>query len=307
MKARQRSAGHLERAALFAQRWGTPWQLLPGIGKNSIRVLLVSAGLCPGGSLQLELPAGMVLNSGESVCFGSQAGRYVEPTSQTQGPDNRWTVTFTGITPNPYATYVIERASSPEGPWVPVFAPGLAPDASGTIQFRDPAPLMVAYYRLRVTTDTRRIFTLRNTGPDAVGPISIAVSGNHAADFVLSVDGTSTSLAVGASTTFAITYASFETASRDAVLEVTSGVLEHLSLGLEGGHACLESAAPMLRITNASPGFVAIWWTPATTGYVLQSTDSVAPTNWVNAPSGGSNTIIVPAIGPTRFYRLCKP
>jgi len=39
----------------------------------------------------------------------------------------------------------------------------------------------------------------------------------------------------------------------------------------------------------------------------LQETLSLAPTNWVNAPSGATNPIVVPATGPTKFYRLFKP
>ncbi len=65
--------------------------------------------------------------------------------------------------------------------------------------------------------------------------------------------------------------------------------------------------APTLHITNSSPGFAAIWWTPATPGFTLQSTDSLSPTNWVNAPSGTNNPATVPATLPVRFYRLFKP
>ena len=65
--------------------------------------------------------------------------------------------------------------------------------------------------------------------------------------------------------------------------------------------------APTLHITNAAPGWAMIWWTPPTPGFALQSTDSLAPTNWVNAPSGTNNPALVPATLPTRFYRLRKP
>ena len=65
--------------------------------------------------------------------------------------------------------------------------------------------------------------------------------------------------------------------------------------------------APTLHITNAAPGFATIWWTPSTPGFTLQSTDSLSPTNWVNAPSGTNNPATVPATRPARFYRLAKP
>jgi hypothetical protein len=65
--------------------------------------------------------------------------------------------------------------------------------------------------------------------------------------------------------------------------------------------------APTLHITNAAPGFATLWWTPPTPGFVLQSTDSLSPTNWVNALSGTNNPATVPATLPARFYRLFKP
>ena len=64
---------------------------------------------------------------------------------------------------------------------------------------------------------------------------------------------------------------------------------------------------PTLQISNAAPGFATIRWTPPTPGFTLQSSDSLAPTNWVNAPSGTNNPVVVPATLTTRFYRLFKP
>ena len=62
--------------------------------------------------------------------------------------------------------------------------------------------------------------------------------------------------------------------------------------------------APTLHITNAAPGFAAVWWTPPMPGFTLQSTDSLLSTNWVNAPSGTNNPANVPATLLARFYRL---
>ena len=64
-----------------------------------------------------------------------------------------------------------------------------------------------------------------------------------------------------------------------------------------------KPGAPTLHITNAAPGFATIWWTPPTPGFTLQSTDSLSPTNWVNAPSGTNNPATGPATLATRFYR----
>jgi hypothetical protein len=65
--------------------------------------------------------------------------------------------------------------------------------------------------------------------------------------------------------------------------------------------------APTLHITNAAPGFAAVWWTPPTPGFTLQVSESLSPTSWFNAPSGTNNPAIVPATLPTKFYRLAKP
>ena len=64
---------------------------------------------------------------------------------------------------------------------------------------------------------------------------------------------------------------------------------------------------PTLHITNAASSWATIWWTPPTPGFTLQSTDSLSPTNWVNAPSGTNNPANVSATLPKKFYRLFKP
>jgi hypothetical protein len=65
--------------------------------------------------------------------------------------------------------------------------------------------------------------------------------------------------------------------------------------------------APTLHITSGAPGVAIIWWTPTTPGFTLQSSDSPASSNWINAPSGTNNPVTVPAAPPRRFYRLSKP
>ena len=81
---------------------------------------------------------------------------------------------------------------------------------------------------------------------------------------------------------------------------------------LTGGFWTLPTAvqvtnAPTLTIVPATPGNATISWTPNTPGFVLQETPSLSPTNWVNSASGATNPIVVPAIVPTKFYRLFKP
>jgi len=65
--------------------------------------------------------------------------------------------------------------------------------------------------------------------------------------------------------------------------------------------------APTLTIVPTLPGNATISWTPNTPGFVLQETLNLSPTNWVNSASGATNPIVVPAILPTKFYRLFRP
>ena len=90
------------------------------------------------------------------------------------------------------------------------------------------------------------------------------------------------------------------------------GPLTNGAYSLTGGFWALPTlvqtpGTPTLHITNAAPGFATIWWTPPTPGYVLQSTASLPPSNWVNAPSVTNNPATLPATLPARFYRLFKP
>ena len=89
------------------------------------------------------------------------------------------------------------------------------------------------------------------------------------------------------------------------------GPLTNGQYSVTGGFWALPTAvqtpgAPVLTIAGAPPGNVRISWAPPTPGYTLQSTASLSPTNWVNAPSGTNNPVVVPATGAARFYRLQK-
>ena len=84
------------------------------------------------------------------------------------------------------------------------------------------------------------------------------------------------------------------------------------SFSLIGGFWALPTAvqvtnAPTLTIALGVPGQARISWTPNTPGFVLQETPSLAPANWTSSPSGATNPVVVPALLPMKFYRLCKP
>jgi hypothetical protein len=90
------------------------------------------------------------------------------------------------------------------------------------------------------------------------------------------------------------------------------GPLTNGQYSVTGGFWALPTAvqtvgAPTLSIAPATPGFALISWTPNTPGFVLQETLRLSPTNWVNALSGATNPVSVPAALPTKFYRLFKP
>jgi hypothetical protein len=90
------------------------------------------------------------------------------------------------------------------------------------------------------------------------------------------------------------------------------GPMTNGQYSVTGGFWALPAAiqvtgAPTLTIVPAPPGNATISWTPNTPGFVLQEALSLSPTNWVNSASGATNPIVVPAMLPTRFYRLFKP
>lgn len=90
------------------------------------------------------------------------------------------------------------------------------------------------------------------------------------------------------------------------------GPLTNGQYSVTGGFWALPTAvqvtgAPTLTIVPAAPGQATISWAPATPGFVLQESLSLAPANWTNAPSGATNPVTVPAGLPVKFYRLHKP
>ena len=89
------------------------------------------------------------------------------------------------------------------------------------------------------------------------------------------------------------------------------GPLTNGQYSVTGGFWALPVAvqttnAPTLKIIPATPGWATVSWVPNTPGFVLQETTSLAPTNWVNSASGAANPVVVPAVQPTKFYRLSK-
>ena len=90
------------------------------------------------------------------------------------------------------------------------------------------------------------------------------------------------------------------------------GPLTNGQYSVTGGFWALPLAvpsvgAPTLVIVPSAPGTATISWTPATPGFVLQETLSLAPTNWVNSVSGATNPVTVPAMSAAKFYRLRQP
>jgi len=81
---------------------------------------------------------------------------------------------------------------------------------------------------------------------------------------------------------------------------------------LTGGFWALPTAiqtegAPTLMIAAAGAGQAQISWTPASTNWVLQERSGLTAGSWSNSASGSTNPVVVPAVEPTKFYRLFKP
>jgi hypothetical protein len=93
----------------------------------------------------------------------------------------------------------------------------------------------------------------------------------------------------------------------DAGSTMTNGLYS-----LTGGFWVLPIAvqtpgAPTLGIAPSAPGKATISWLPNTPGFVLQETLNLTAPSWTNSPSGTTNPTVVPAVLPTKFYRLHQP
>ena len=90
------------------------------------------------------------------------------------------------------------------------------------------------------------------------------------------------------------------------------GAMTNGQYSVVGGFWVLPTAvqttnAPTLAIVPATPGNATISWTPNAPGFVLQETWVLSPANWTNSVSGATNPVTIPAMLPTKFYRLIKP
>jgi len=63
----------------------------------------------------------------------------------------------------------------------------------------------------------------------------------------------------------------------------------------------------IMDIETTTPGFASISWEPDITGFVLQETQTLSPTNWINSASGSNNPAFVFTTAPRKFYRVSKP
>jgi hypothetical protein len=74
------------------------------------------------------------------------------------------------------------------------------------------------------------------------------------------------------------------------------------------GAADIFVLRPTVSIAPAAPSLATLSWASATSsGWVLQYTDTLASTNWVNAPSGSLNPATISSTNAARFYRLSQP
>lgn len=90
------------------------------------------------------------------------------------------------------------------------------------------------------------------------------------------------------------------------------GTMTNGAFAVTGGFWALPTAVqiiggPVLTIVAGASGQATISWAPATPGFILQESWSLAAPNWTNSLSGATNPITVPAVTPGKFYRLFKP
>src|SRR5688572_21516093 len=138
--------------------------------------LLTSVTLIAAPELTVEQPEGINRTVGSIIFFGGMQSTYIDPASKVQAADGTFTVTFTGVPKSTFSNYTIQRSADGEENWQALFAPGLEPDAAGGITFHDPSPRVAAFYRLFISTDTQRFFTIKTSGNSALTGVAVAVA-----------------------------------------------------------------------------------------------------------------------------------
>lgn len=86
----------------------------------------------------------------------------------------------------------------------------------------------IGYGALAIGTSSAKTFTIKNTGTAPLMGIAITVDGTHSSNYVVSTNGMSTTVAIGGSTTFTMTFTPTGTVSstRTAALHVASSDLD---------------------------------------------------------------------------------
>jgi hypothetical protein len=172
---------------------------------------------------------------------------------------------------------------------------------------------------------TTPVFTLTNPSPAAYVRFGISVAlsntrlvvGTYQLDTPL-IDETSTYVYDLASATPTVPVATLSHAHATADgfgasvavdgLTVVVGAPYVDTVAAHRGAAYIFALGPTLRFQTVAPNATTISWTPVDSpGFVLQQSDLLAPTNWVNAPSGALNPVTVATPTASRFYRLFKP
>jgi len=74
--------------------------------------------------------------------------------------------------------------------------------------------------------------------------------------------------------------------------------------GFWGGVQPLASPRLFVRYVG---GNVVISWSPATPGFVLQTSASLSPAQWTTSAGASASPVVAPADGRSRFYRLVSP
>jgi hypothetical protein len=72
-----------------------------------------------------------------------------------------------------------------------------------------------------------------------------------------------------------------------------------------GAFAVQQVGSPTLFINLVGPD-VRLSWDPNSPGFVLEQSLSLSSAAW-SAVAGGANGVVLPATGPTKFYRLRRP
>jgi hypothetical protein len=149
-----------------------------------------------------------------------------------------------------------------------------------------------------------------NSGADAIAAVDAATAALNGVPTVETVGQSIESAFFNVGYEWDVPIVAFVGSSYDQDTDTWSNTgSDFINDGSESSYAVFTevSVAPTLDIAASGPNEITVSWTPDTPGFVLQESTNLTTNVWINASSGTTNPITLPAIQDAMFYRVVNP